>query len=1087
MARIRLGHFGLLSAALNCFVAFARDARGNTPKKRLNCLCVVGLLFACAATASAATYSLTNLLDSSVPAPYGSYVSIGDAAVSGNRVAFKARYEGYLSFESIFTSTGGPRTQVVQTHSFAPSDDHSYGRPPEGGKLSALGRPAIDGGLVYFDARVFYPDFRYGDGIFYGDGLGDGLIATAVSPRALPQFQTYRIIADPLKSNGYLSYRKSSGENSALDTIQVRNPEKTATTMVVGVGSPAPLGGTFSSIDPNYALSGPTVAFRGLVGSQEGIFTGVGGPLTTIVKKGDSTPLGGAFDSVLDPTISGSTVAFLGTYASGSGIFTGDGGALSSIVKTGDATPGGKAFTSFSIPAIALNMVAFRGDYAGGGGIYTKRGDELAKVAEIGDPLFGSSVTSLSFSDLGLDRTGAGYLAFTYGLADGRSGVAMATPGVGLPTIFQDLAGKIPVPDSVGINWVPVADFSGRNLTKAWLVGADLKSANGHNVNLTSAVMRGADLTDADLSGANLSGAVLDTARLNGANLTGAKVRGAGFEREFVAVIDSAFGGIVFAPKPVGYGGITPAQLSSTASYQAHDLSGMNLAGNDFSNLNLAGQNLTGVNFTLATLTGADLTGAEIRKASFSRYPISATLDDSHYGDSTAFTVILGTGITLDQLYSTKSYLAHDLNGVAFGGNNLTGGNFAGFNLSNTSFKAASVTDANFTGAEVRGANFAVDIDTPPYGTGITFAQLYSTASYQAHDLSGIGLDHNDLRHSNFVAQNLTNASFRGAALTEADLSGAQVRGAIFSADARRYRYGDVLEGVVTRGIIVYGTGITPAQLYSTASYQAHDLSGSSFDYNDLTGANLAGQNLSNARFYGATLTGANLSHADLTSAAFGANDFARVGPLSALPTSLDVSPATLIGANLSGANLTNADFSGLELIDEQGDDSVPGTNLTGANLSGADARGANFLLARLAGANTANLIQSNGHIAGLDLTAGASLVVRDYDGNPSGGVAPPTGPLPIVIDQSFAMDPLGCCGWSSTPMPGTQRFHLRPAFPSRSTAAWSCSSPAASPRRPSRPHIRAFQLDRRLAQRRIHSRLVPTPGICPNFTPLVR
>ena len=250
-----------------------------------------------------------------------------------------------------------------------------------------------------------------------------------------------------------------------------------------------------------------------------------------------------------------------------------------------------------------------------------------SKVVEIGDALFGSTVASLNFSDLGLDVAGSGNLAFTYGLADGRNGVAMATPGAGLPTIFQDPAGKIPVPDSVGINWVPVADFSGRNLTKAWLVGADLQSANGRNVNLTSAVMRGADLTNADLSGANLRGAVLDTARLNGAILSGAQVRGARFEREFLPVIDSCF--IVFCstPKAVGYGGITPAQLASTASYQAHDLSGMNLAGNDFSNLNLAGQNLTGSNFTLATLTGVDLTGAEIRQASFGRYPISATLE----------------------------------------------------------------------------------------------------------------------------------------------------------------------------------------------------------------------------------------------------------------------------------------------------------------------------------------------------------------------------------------------------------------------------------------------------------------------------
>jgi uncharacterized protein YjbI with pentapeptide repeats len=964
--------------------------------------------------AAAATYSFTNIMDSTVPSPNGNgYMNIGDASISGNRVAFKALEPGFISHESIFTSTGGPRTLVVETPSFAPSDDTSYGRPPTGGRFHTLGRPVIDG-TVYFEARVFYqsfdviPSFRYGDGIFLGEGLllqnqTTPLIETLVSPRALPNFETYRIIADPLKSGGYLAYRKSSGENSALDTIQVQNREKN-TTMVVSVGSPAPLGGAFSAIDANYDLSGPTVAFRGLAGSQEGIFTGNGGPLTTIVKKGDATPLGGTFNSVLDPTISGGTVAFLGTYAGGSGIFASDGAALSTIVRTGDTTPGGNAFTNFSIPTIAFNTVAFRGDYADGGGIYTKRGDELNKVVEIGDPLFGSTVASLTFSDLGLDAAGTGNLAFTYGLADGRTGVARANLGAGLPSIFQDFYGRIPVPDSVGINWVPVADFAGRNLTRAWLEGADLRSANGRNVNLTNAFLRGADLTNADLSGANLSGADFDSARLYEANLSGSQVKGAHFAREYTAVVDSAFGGLAFPPKAVGYGGIAQAQIASTASYQAHDLSGVSLAGNDLSNFNLAGQNLTGANFTLAKLTGADLAGAEIRKANFSRYAISATLEDNLYGPGTAFTSILGTGITLDQLYATQSYLARDLTGVNFGGNNLTGGNFAGHNLTSAVFNAATLTDADFTGAEVRGANFAGDLDAPPYGTGIALAQLYSTASYQARDLSKITLDHNDLTLGNFAGQNLTSASFRGAALTEADLSGAEVRGAIFSLDVRRFRYADAVFGGVIRGLIAYGTGITPAQLYTTASYQAHDLRGINADFNNFTGINLAGQNLSKARFYGASLVGANLSQANLTGAAFGAEDFPRIGPISTWPTSLDLLPADLTGANLSGANLTNANFSGIELRDEQGDDSVAGTDLTGANLSGADARGANFFLAKLTGANTANLIQSNGRLAGLDLFAGASLVVRDYDGNPSGGVAPPTGPLPITVEQHFAM-----------------------------------------------------------------------------------
>ena len=112
---------------------------------------------------------------------------------------------------------------------------------------------------------------------------------------------------------------------------------------------------------------------------------------------------------------------------------------------------------------------------------------------------------------------------------------------------------------------------------------------------------------------------------------------------------------------------------------------------------------------------------------------------------------------------------------------------------------------------------------------------------------------------------------------------------------------------------------------------------------------------------------------------------------------------ADLTGANLSQANLTNANFSGYCVMNHGYYD---GANLTDANLSGADARGANFQYATLTGANTSNLIQSDGHIAGLDLTAGASLVVRDYDGNPA--ASPPTGPLPIVVDQHLAMDATG-------------------------------------------------------------------------------
>ena len=165
-------------------------------------------------------------------------------------------------------------------------------------------------------------------------------------------------------------------------------------------------------------------------------------------------------------------------------------------------------------------------------------------------------------------------------------------------------------------------------------------------------------------------------------------------------------------------------------------------------------------------------------------------------------------------------------------------------------------------------------------------------------------------------------------------------------------------------------------------------MTGIGLRYNNLSGVNLAGQSLANAAFNAATLTNANLSQANLTNANFVA--------------------ANLSSANLSQANLTNAYFSGFSypVYDENGEviDEVvssPGANFTGANLSGADARGATFYLATLSGANTSNLIQSDGHIAGLDLTSGASLVVRDYENY--AGID-----VPILVDQHLAMDATG-------------------------------------------------------------------------------
>jgi uncharacterized protein YjbI with pentapeptide repeats len=307
-------------------------------------------------------------------------------------------------------------------------------------------------------------------------------------------------------------------------------------------------------------------------------------------------------------------------------------------------------------------------------------------------------------------------------------------------------------------------------------------------------------------------------------------------------------------------------------------LTGIILGGNDLTGANLAGQNLTRAAFYGATLTAADLSDAEVRGADFSN--------------------TTSTGFTATQLYSTASYRAHDLTGISLSSNNLRGWSFAGQNL----------TSARFDNAMLSGADF------------------------REANLTKVSFSRTNLTHANFAGQYLRNVSFETASLTNANFTGADIRGASFAAVYDPY-FG-----------VRRGTGISLAQLYSTASYQAHDLSGADFTGNDLTGANFAGQNLTNVRF---------------------------------------------------GRIISNANGFFLRY------DAV----LAGADFTGADARGASYVnFLSLADANTTNLIGPSGHIDGLNLAAGRLLVVRDYDGYFSDGVLVPR-PIPITVDQRLAIE----------------------------------------------------------------------------------
>ena len=123
--------------------------------------------------------------------------------------------------------------------------------------------------------------------------------------------------------------------------------------------------GAFNGLQ-HAGIRGNTTSFvAGYSGGTLAVFT-ANVTLTAIANSGTAqAPGGGTFTAFGTPVIiSGNNTAFLGLYVSsaGDGIFTGSGGALTTIVRNGGGAlaqvPGGGTFTGFSTPAISGNTRA---------------------------------------------------------------------------------------------------------------------------------------------------------------------------------------------------------------------------------------------------------------------------------------------------------------------------------------------------------------------------------------------------------------------------------------------------------------------------------------------------------------------------------------------------------------------------------------------------------------------------------------------------------------------------------------------------------------------------------------------------------
>jgi hypothetical protein len=153
----------------------------------------------------------------------------------------------------------------------------------------------------------------------------------------------------------------------------------------------------------------------------------------------------------------------------------------------------------------------------------------------------------------------------------------------------QSPANSGPPDDSSPINISNLAELvgvlrTGRDLSRARLVGAMLAGAKLKGVNLSGALLTKADLPSADLSLANLREADLSGANLIAANLSEAYLSRANLRH---------------------------AYLFGANLYKAHLVSA-NLTGAELIRANLTGAELRGANLTAADLRGARLGNADL-------------------------------------------------------------------------------------------------------------------------------------------------------------------------------------------------------------------------------------------------------------------------------------------------------------------------------------------------------------------------------------------------------------------------------------------------------------------------------------------
>ena len=333
-----------------------------------------------------AEYTFTLVADST--GPFSDFGVVPSPALNASgTVAFVARFDG--SGAGVFKGNGGALTTIT-----------TIATPPFGNPFNP---PSINqAGMVAFSA---------GDRVLAGNGGPRVTIADTAG-----QFNGF--------AGGYSASINSAG-TVAFWALPDTGP---AGIFASDGGTVTPLFLNSGSLNANNNIAFNdvgTLAFRKSNGT--GIVTVNGGSITTIA---DSSGLFNYFGSAPSLNEAGTVAFAAGTNGQDGGVFgiyKGSGGALTTIADLSGPYSYLFGFNDFQPSINYAGLVAFNAALdAGGGGVFIGDGTMTSAVIQAGDSLFGSTVTGAGVTPYGLNDSGQ--VAFAFTLANGTTGIAVATP-----------------------------------------------------------------------------------------------------------------------------------------------------------------------------------------------------------------------------------------------------------------------------------------------------------------------------------------------------------------------------------------------------------------------------------------------------------------------------------------------------------------------------------------------------------------------------------------------------------------------------------------------------------------------------------